>query len=123
MTLKAICKGNDFIYDQICNDLKYLSSLILEKNSRELNWTDIARGVNFENNVFMMHYYCECDKCAWCIEDYGWDVEKPNFLIKGSNVKVFWYKYIGRGMTYILHPNTLSEWKTQFDKCVKSLKE
>jgi hypothetical protein len=119
MTLKGISKSNDFIHEQISNDLKYLSSLILEKNSMELNWTDIARGVNFENDVFMMHTYCQCDEdgCVWC------NGERPNFHIKESCIKVCWYKYIGRGMTHILHPHTLSEWKTEFDKCVKSLKE
>jgi len=49
-------------------------------------------GCNFENNIFMMHRYCWCerDDCPWCTE------ESPNFLFKSTGAEIIWYKYIGR---------------------------
>lgn len=51
-------------------------------------------GVDYENDVFMMHPYCWCDKlsCPWC-----GDKEAPNFHYKPTGGKVWWYKWIGRG--------------------------
>jgi hypothetical protein len=49
-------------------------------------------GVDFENDVFMMHEFCWCDQkdCDWCSHN------KPNFIYKPTNVKIWWYKWIGR---------------------------
>lgn len=49
-------------------------------------------GANFENDTFMMHRYCWCEKdgCVWCAG------EAPNFHHKPSGLTVRWYKYIGR---------------------------
>ena len=68
-------------------------------------------GVNFENDVFMMHEYCWCDQpdCPWCLacvcETEEECLEKcsnkeyaPNFHYKPWDFKVWWYKYIGRGV-------------------------
>lgn len=51
-------------------------------------------GVDYENDVFMMHPYCWCDQenCRWCGEERA-----PNFLYKPTGGKVWWYKWIGRG--------------------------
>ena len=51
-------------------------------------------GANFENDTFMMHPFCWCEKdgCAWC------DENAPNFYHKETGLKVWWYKYIGRSM-------------------------
>lgn len=49
-------------------------------------------GVNYENDTFMMHPFCWCEKddCGWCCGD------NPNFLYKPTDCKIQWYKYIGR---------------------------
>jgi hypothetical protein len=49
-------------------------------------------GVDFENDVFMMHEFCWCEQpdCGWCKGVLS------NFLFKPTNCKIFWYKYIGR---------------------------
>jgi len=55
---------------------------------------EFGYGAYFENDEFMMHPYCWCEKdeCEWCCGD------APNFLHKPSGLSVTWYKYIGRGM-------------------------
>lgn len=57
------------------------------------SWAD-KYGTDFENDIFMMHRYCWCEReeCQWC---YGGE---PNFLHKDTGFSVSWYKYIGRGM-------------------------
>lgn len=86
-------------------------------------------GATWRSNVFEMTPFCWCDKeiCAYC-EGLRPDIEgefqelsdelktefmnrgaepdgdvdymtAPNFWHKPSGVKVWWYKYIGRGMT------------------------
>lgn len=71
-------------------------------------------GAEFENNVFMMHPFCWCDKedCKWCSKN------EPNFIYKPSNCKIWWYKWIGRGQEQKgkLPKNWLKE-------CIKSIKE
>lgn len=51
-------------------------------------------GVEYENDVFMMHPFCWCesDDCRWCGEENA-----PNFEYKPTGGKVWWYKWIGRG--------------------------
>ena len=51
-------------------------------------------GTDFEDAKFMMHRFCWCEKdgCPWC----GGDA--PNFHYKPKNLRVKWYKYIGRGV-------------------------
>ena len=51
-------------------------------------------GTQFENDVFMMHNYCWCERseCPWCGPE-----ERANFIHKPSGVSVWWYKYMGRG--------------------------
>jgi hypothetical protein len=60
-------------------------------------------GHNYDSDVFQMHRYCWCDQenCPWCEED------APNFHHKASGFKVWWYKYIGRGIV-IENPKNVS---------------
>lgn len=71
-------------------------------------------GVEFENETFMMHPFCWCGEkdCGWCSNvgampqlireamgiKYKDSDRLPNFLYKPTQAKVWWYKYIGRGM-------------------------
>jgi hypothetical protein len=58
-------------------------------------------GVNFENETFSIHRYCWCEEenCPWC-----GPLEAPNFWHKPTGLKVWWYKYIGRGMVFSFTP-------------------
>lgn len=69
-----------------------LIALAIDPDDKE--WSS-KYGINFENDVFMMHRYCWCEEesCQWC------DGDAPNFLHKKSGFCLNWYKYIGRGMT------------------------
>lgn len=78
-------------------------------------------GANWNSAVFMMKPYCWCERtdCAWCAgcdcpdpcsyhgadvhQDVGFVPERgaPNFWHKPSGLKVWWYKYIGRGMEIV----------------------
>lgn len=51
-------------------------------------------GAEYENDTFMMHPYCWCDRddCKWC-----GDERAPNFIYKPTGYKAWWYKWIGRG--------------------------
>ena len=71
-------------------------------------------GRNYENETFMMHSYCWCDKtnCKRCAE--------PNFWHKPSGFKVWWYKWIGRGMEFN-QKITPVEWRTILKECLDSL--
>lgn len=55
-------------------------------------------GVEYENDTFMMHPFCWCerDDCAWCTWETDSD-RAANFLYKPTGTKVWWYKWIGRG--------------------------
>lgn len=81
-------------------------------------------GTNVENDVFMMHRCCWCEKedgsCLWCMRgnhpdfdtllgekfgsaDYQRHRDRryfdpPNFWYKPSDFRLTWYKYIGRDM-------------------------
>lgn len=71
-------------------------------------------GTNFENDVFMMHRFCWCDKedCKWC------EHEEPNFIYKPSGAKIWWYKWIGRSQEQ--KGELPKDW---LKKCVESLGE
>lgn len=74
----------------------------------ESEWAE-KYGTNFENEKFMMHSFCWCDRddCPWCagitprdrtIEDDEYPESAPNFFYKPLDFKVWWYKYIGRSV-------------------------
>ncbi len=74
-------------------------------------------GTTFENDTFMMHEFCWCerDDCDWC------NGTKPNFLYKPTNLQVFWYKWIGRDMEFKPKKPTQAEWEKIFKDCIKSI--
>lgn len=91
-------------------------------------------GTNTDNEVFMMHRFCWCEKddCPWCggeitpelMKEFGFDKEQetaPNFWYKPLDFKVWWYKYIGRGMETNMQLSALelSEMVTQCLKAVQ----
>lgn len=73
-------------------------------------------GTRYENDTFMMHPYCWCEKesCPWCSDD------APNFIHKGSGFEVTWYKWIGRD-NEINREITFQEWEDMLSECLKSI--
>lgn len=93
-------------------------------------------GADYESDVFMMHRYCWCERgdCPWCAgcECTGPETDEkpscdfctgkyplpdtgaigngeaaPNFWHKASGMRVWWYKYIGRGVETHALPDDL----------------
>ena len=71
---------------------KFLTKKVFKGKRQNGGFLGGEYGVNYENDVFMMHSYCWCEKenCKWCNGDV------PNFLYKPINTKIWWYKWIGR---------------------------
>lgn len=83
---------------------------------------EFGYGAVYENDVFMLHPFCWCDRddCPWC----GWDedagqAQAPNFLHKPSGTTAHWYKWIGRSMEW----NVRADWPTVITECFASLPE
>jgi hypothetical protein len=71
-----------------------LGKLYPEKQKHGLLGGEYGYGQDFENDVFLMHSFCWCEReeCKWC------NGKAPNFLHKKSGFSLTWYKYIGRDM-------------------------
>lgn len=99
-----------------------LRALALKASSDRQEWCD-KYGTDYENEVFMMHPFCWCEKsdCAWC----GSAEERkgaPNFWYKPTDLKVWWYKYIGRGME-ASRALEIDEINTILSHCLSSMKK
>lgn len=84
--------------DPLSDELRQLTKVIIETQNLEHSHGlggEFGYGVDYENDVFMLHQYCWCerDTCDWCGEKY-----LPNFLFKFTEFSVHWYKWIGRSM-------------------------
>lgn len=105
--------------DEISRNLIDLTEILMLDHGAETTGGflggEFGYGAFFENDTFMMHPYCWCeqDGCAWC---FG---PAPNFLHKPSQSKVWWYKYIGRGM----ETDIKQTWSTLFGDCLESLEK
>jgi len=91
-------------------------------------------GADFETDIFKMHPFCWCDQddCEYCggigttpqlIRDvarmnYAESDRRANFEYKPTGYKVWWYKYIGRGMEEKGSPH-----KDWLQKCIDSVWE
>lgn len=66
-----------------------------KKNPNLRNDLSDRYGVLIDNDTFSMHPFCWCEKetCPYCGKE-----NQPNFHYKPTDFKVWWYKYIGRGM-------------------------
>jgi hypothetical protein len=102
----------------ISDGLVYITKYITENTSNKTGegfglGGEYGYGANFENDVFMIHRYCWCEKedCPWC------EGEEPNFRYKPTGATISWYKYIGRGMITI--GNLPTNW---IKKCINSIK-
>ena len=69
---------------------------------------EFGYGGHWDDDVFMMHPFCWCERedCQWCNFDSGHGA--PNFWHKASGMRVWWYKWIGRDMEVANLPADLS---------------
>ena len=108
----------------------FLRAFAEKHKEDEGEWAD-KYGTDFENDKFMMHRFCWCEKddCPWCggeiipelMKSCGFEKEHetaPNFWYKPLDLKVWWYKYIGRGVE-VNKQLTKSEFKQMIvDSCL-----
>lgn len=73
--------------------------LIAKHHEQPGQWAD-KYGTQVDNEIFMMHPYCWCERedCPWCRDEDEHGKAAPNFHHKKTGLRVWWYKYIGRGM-------------------------
>ena len=78
---------------------------------------EFGYGADYENDTFMMHPFCWCERedCSWCGGE-----EAPNFLHKPKNLRIWWYKWIGRDMEYNRKVDK-AEWSQIYEDCIKSI--
>ena len=103
-------------------------------------------GAQYNCEVFMMNPFCWCERqdCPWCCSctcsntleptcdfcttslfpEYGTEPGRPapNFWYKPTNLKIWWYKYIGRDMEYN-RKFRMSEWQNIFRHCLEAVIE
>ena len=98
--------------------------LIAQKCGKITAWSDNypeKYGANFENDVFIMHPFCWCDKgnCKYCDDENP----APNFLHKDSGLEIHWYKYIGRSMEIAggPHDNFITMLLDMIKECLDSI--
>lgn len=110
--------------EELSYELLTYTLRVIAKEASKINHDDSwveKYGTKFENEVFMMHPFCWCEdenNCLWCrscddchninVYNIYWRekcetcdrVDKkpsaPNFWYKSKNLKIWWYKYIGR---------------------------
>lgn len=88
----------------------FLREVAEKYNEVEGDWAE-KYGIDFENEKFKMHPFCWCEResCPYCggeiipelLKSVGFEKEHetaPNFWYKPLDFKVWWYKYIGRGV-------------------------
>jgi len=126
VVMQLMCAAaDDDALSVILRVLTHRLSLILpDKKGGGCFGGEYGYGVEFENETFLMHPYCWCDKedgsCLWCLRDHPEFIpllsarfgttedgyydeatgyfDPPHFWHKPSGLRVRWYKYIGRGM-------------------------
>lgn len=106
--------------DEISDGLRRITKALFDSNPDEFDGGyglggEHGYGENYENDVFMMHRFCWCDRdsCPWC-----GDEQAPNFRHKPTGFEVRWYKWIGRD-------NELSgnaDWPNIEAECLASIK-
>lgn len=69
-------------------------------------------GTDCEDENFAIHRFCWCEEesCPWCGPS-----ESPNFWHKPTGIKVWWYKYIGRGVNMSRQP--------EMEECLQILQD
>ena len=106
--------------DLISNGLRVITEAIALNDgtvSGGLLGGEFGYGGYVDNDIFMMHPYCWCEKddCPWCGEEHA-----PNFHHKPTGLMIWWYKYIGRGM---IIAGSKTKWNEILIECINSLKQ
>lgn len=96
----CVCPDEAFIYTVDGREVTWNTYISLDRQSRSKVSTEIVKEK-------------QCNRCRTDRET------APNFLHKPSGSKIYWYKYIGRGMEVTLHEN----WDTIYTQCLNSLQD
>lgn len=109
-------RSEDMISEALCTLTKAISKKEPDSRVRGLLGGDYGYGCDYSNDVFAMKPYCWCESpdCGWC------EGNKSNFYHKKSGVKIWWYKYIGRGMK--INNKKDADIIKVIDECILSLK-
>lgn len=115
--MSIVCNTEAVVCEYLKSLTKEIHNQVLSPGKFEKGQDDgfgFGYGVDFENDVFMIHTFCWCDgeDCPWCNG-------KPNFLHKKTGASLSWYKYIGRGMVIDEDVN----WSAVFAECFSSLQK
>ena len=115
MKTEIIIHAGAFGANEYDNLLDSFLRAFAEKHTKdEGEWAD-KYGVNHKAHNVVMNRFCWCeqDECPYClaledhtpsnseIKEFGIDLKigsAPNFWYKPLDFKVWWYKYIGRGV-------------------------
>jgi len=110
--VKLFSPDDDLVTGWLVKLTSEITKATSKKNRYKISET-YTYGTDYENDVFMMHRYCWCERedCKWCSRD------APNFLHKKSGASITWYKHIGRGMEI-----DKADWPSIFMECLCSLR-
>jgi hypothetical protein len=90
------CEGDDCKWCNPCLCPAEVDTYLVNKVEVDIEtWAKTDK----QNREIVHNKELECKRCSEKIES------APNFLHKPTNSKIWWYKYIGRGMEFGLHAN------------------
>lgn len=93
-------------------------------NATKKEWEEYEKKVDEINKRRKSEHTPDCNYCltgSIAISKGGEPGKSaPNFWYKPTNLKIWWYKWIGRDMEYNREAST-EEWNKIFDGCIKSL--
>lgn len=98
----------EYSEDMISEDLRHLTKILAQMDaevSHGLLGGEYGYGAFYENDTFMMHPYCWCEKddCPWCVSCFCPE-EAYSYLVSGREVKFKdWLECPVEDRTTIIH--------------------
>lgn len=86
---------------------------IYNEDLTDVEWEEHFRLADEVNKHRTTKVEVQCENCKN-------GLPAPNFLYKPTNLRIHWYKWIGRSMEYNREVS-IEEWKKIFNHCVESL--
>ena len=89
----------------------------LDKHGYGLLLTSSDGDESFENDIFGMSAYCDCDGTRLGHEDSC----PPNFIHKSTGIEISWYKWAARGITANVDWLPAIAWHRIVNECIESV--